>query len=335
MNMKITLKDKIKSRFNSYKYHSFGIDNYFILETKRFLEKEHVDWSIRNANFDDLPYKGDGERVAVFDTGVDPNHSDLKGKVKAVDFINGNNYYDENGHGTFCIGQIIASSNGIGVVGVAPNATGLSGKVLYGNGKDNNIRRFERNLVNAINYAIEDNCGVISMSLGTSYKSALIESAVIKAVNNGIIVVAASGNEGMMGSPYKSYPASYTNVISVAASNKKGLAQWFSTSGIGGIKEEQPEVAISSLEYYWGCAPDNMYTRMIGTSMATPVVAGMALLWRQAMREKNKMPKGKEVLGEFRKWIQNVADDTNKNGWDSSIGYGSLILSEEEIENFV
>ncbi len=73
----------------------------------------------------------------------------------------------------------------------------------------------------------------------------------------------------------------------------------------------------------------NKYGKMIGTSMACPMMAGIALLWRQAMREKGALPKGENVLKEFRGWMQRVATDTNNNGWDGSIGFGVLLLQQD------
>lgn len=230
---------------------------------------------------------------------------------------------------TFCAGEIVAKQDGVGIIGVAPEASAFCGKVLYGNNKDASIHDFERILSNGIKSAVKDGCGIISMSLGMNKRSGIIEEAVNEAVNNGVLLFAAAGNEGMIGSPYKSYPAAFENVISVGAANAKDLPQWFTTYGIGNNKYEQPEVAIASLEYYWGCYPGNKYGKMQGTSMACPMMAGVALLWRQAMRSKNLLPKGKEVLNSFRKWLQRNTKDTNNNGWDSALGFGVLLLERE------
>lgn len=306
--------------------------DFAIRETADTMPVEHTDWAIRHGGFDKTIFTGKGERVGILDSGVDPNHADLRGQVDAHCFIPGCDdspvYFDNIGHGTFCAGEIVAKRDGIGVVGVAPEASAFCGKVLYGNYKDGSVADFETILANAINAATNDGCGVISMSLGMDRKSPIVERAVNNAVEKGILIFAAAGNEGMQGSPYKSYPAAFVNVISVAAANSKDMPHWFTTYGQGNNRYEQPEVAIASLEYYWGCLPQNKYGKMIGTSMACPMMAGVALLWRQAMRSKGILPTGKDVLVSFRKWIEKTAKDTNKNGWDAALGFGVLLLED-------
>lgn len=227
---------------------------------------------------------------------------------------------------TFCTSQIVSKRDGFGIIGVAPEASCFAGRVLYGDGRDRGMYRFEYFLANAINAAVNDGCGVISMSLGSPHKSPIIGKAVDAAVEKGVLLFAAAGNEGMSGSPYKSYPAAFENVISVGSSSALDLPHWYTTSGIGNNRLEQPEASISSVEYYWGCLPGNKYGKMTGTSQACPTLAGVALLWRQAMREKNILPIGKDVLKEFREWLRKNTVDTNNNGWDNILGYGVLKL---------
>lgn len=324
-----TILERISRAFTPVR---FGVDSdWAIKDTKDSMPVEQTDWTIRHGGFDKTIYTGKGERVGILDSGVDPNHADLRGQVDAHCFIPGCDdspvYFDNIGHGTFCAGEIVSKRDGIGIVGVAPEASAFCGKVLYGNYKDGSISDFESILANGINAAVKDGCGVISMSLGMNKKSRVVEEAVDNAISNGVLIFAAAGNEGMQGSPYKSYPAAFENVISVAAANSKDLPHWFTTYGQGNNRYEQPEVAIASLEYYWGCLPQNKYGRMIGTSMACPMMAGVALLWRQAMRSEGKLPTGKDVLLSFRKWIERIAKDTNNNGWDAALGFGVLLLN--------
>lgn len=326
MNMISSVIDKITRLFIDKKY---GIaDKLHVLSSKNAIDATNGerDWSIINAGIENIPYQGCGERVAILDTGVDKDHKDLIGRVHFINFLPENIITDNHGHGTFCAGEILANGDKNGVVGVAPKAEAICCKVLYGDARDGNVN-FEEVLCNAIRSAIINKCGVISMSLGfSSPKNKKIEEALNEAVSYGIIPIAASGNDGMKGSKYKSYPASYINCISVSAANEKGMPAWFSTNGVGIIPEEQPEIAVASKEYYWGCVPNSRYGKMIGTSMACPIIAGTALLWREAMQTKGTMPTGSNVLNEFRKWLKIVSIDTNKNGWDSSLGWGVLSI---------
>ena len=114
------------------------------------------------------------------------------------------------------------------------------------------------------------------------------------------------------------------------------MPAWFSTAGVGGTQDQQPEVAVASLEYYYGCLPGvSTYGTMIGTSQATPLIAALALLWREA-REKSAspaspMPTGADVFKSFRLWLRKVADDTNANGWDPELGFGVAKITPTEM----
>jgi subtilisin family serine protease len=322
-------------------YPIVTVDDHRIVEvfTNEIGTQEYRDWAIEHAGIASVnrQYKGDGQRVGVLDTGCDIHHQDLEGRVIAKNFIKGCRqrpaYQDNNGHGTFCTGEIVAKADGRGVVGVAPHAKAFHARILYGDRRDASRDSINADIANAVRACVDEGCGVISMSIGGPGADVYTRDALEYAVNSGVIPIAAAGNERLEGSPYASYPASYPTVISVASSDKNDMPAWFSTIGRSSKpKSGQPEVAVSSLEYYYGCIPGRtMYGTMIGTSMATPIVAGVALLWRQAMESKDKMPEGKNVLATFRKWLRTVANDTNKNGWDPELGFGVLLLEDGEL----
>lgn len=317
----------------------FRTDNFHVVDViEKIPSKETYDWSLRHLGIEKISYKGKEQRVGILDTGCDINHDDLSGQVKAHNFIKGNwgfhGWQDYHGHGTFCSGEILAKENKHGAIGVAPQATGFHGKILYGDYYQEikrNPEQIKKDIANAIYACIEEDCHVISMSFGSSRPDMYIREALVSAVNQGIIPVAAAGNSRLLGS-MTSYPAGYENVISVAAANKKDLPQWFSSIGDESLTaEQQPELAVASLEYYWGLLPGNQYGIMIGTSQATPVVAGILLLWRQALEEKGLLPSGTDVLKEARAWLRRVVNDTNQNGWDPELGFGVLLIEEGEI----
>ena len=314
-----------------YKFSDFGVRKYEIFDEP--LPKDKKNCLIEMGNFDKTIFKGVGERVAVLDTGLDPLHEEIRGRVNSISFLTKDGSeiydheqaYDNTGHGTFMVGEVIGKS-----FGVAPRASCLSCKVLYGDGRDSSLHEFEKRLSSAIIYACESGCGVISMSLGSPHKSKLIYDALSTAVSMGVIPIAAAGNEGLRGSPYKSYPASFDNCISVGSANQFGLPSWFSTAGRGTYALEQPEVSIASYNIDNGILPRNRYGMMTGTSTSCPIVAGVALLWREKMRMKNEMPEGEQVIKKFREWLYSNCTDTNKNGWDNELGFGVLKLKPWE-----
>ncbi|MBS3922894.1 MAG: S8 family serine peptidase [Nitrosarchaeum sp.] len=157
-------------------------------------------------------FDGTGIKIAVIDTGVDYNHPDLFGfgpdgkVVGGYNFINeGEPPLDTNGHGTQVAGVIAA--DGI-LKGVAPKAKILSYKVSEdGEGVSSDL------IIKAINKSIEDGADIINISLGVNKTNSNIDKAVDNALQKGIIVITAAGNDGpipqTIGSPGKN-PGSIT-----------------------------------------------------------------------------------------------------------------------------
>jgi len=165
---------------------------------------------------------GTGIKIAVIDTGVDFNHPDLFGWGPDGKVIGGYNFIEENqlpmdtnGHGTKVAGIIAADGN---VLGVAPKAKILAYKVSEdGEGVSSELIR------GAIEKAIEDEADIINISLGVNRTNSKIDNAVNYALDNGIFVVTAAGNDGpkfeTIGSPGRNYEsvtvgATYNNMTS-------------------------------------------------------------------------------------------------------------------------
>jgi subtilisin family serine protease len=239
--------------------------------------------------------------VGVIDTGIDYTHTDLapnmwtnpKETVNGVDddgngliddiygwdFVNNDNQpmADDTGsfHGTHVAGTIGAvGNNGIGVSGHAPNVKLMALKYLNssGSGKTSDAIR-------AIDYSITKGVKILSNSWGSTSPSAALSSAIERARGAGILFVAAAGNGGSDGigdnvdsSPF--YPASLgnDNILSVAATDSSDhLASW-SNFGLRGVDVAAPGVNIYST------LNGNSYGNKSGTSMATPLVSGVAAL---------------------------------------------------------
>jgi subtilisin family serine protease len=228
-------------------------------------EKE-LPWGVKRVNaagawnFAD----GAGVKVAVLDTGVDYNHPDLapnyKGGYNAI--ITTATPLDDQGHGTHVSGTIAAVKDLKGVMGVAPAADLYGVKVLdrRGSGQYSWI-------VAGMEWAILNGMQVINMSLGSRSGTEAMAQAMKKAKEAGITVVCAAGND----SGPVNYPAKYPEAIAVSASNSTDRLAYFSSKGAE-IAVIAPGVNIYSTRKGGG------YTSMSGTSMASPHVAGLAVL---------------------------------------------------------
>lgn len=168
---------------------------------------------------------GEGVKVAILDSGVDATHPDLIDNMKTcVDFMG--DPRPPHGHGTHVAGIIGAADNGIGVVGVAPKCELYSVRVTNADG----LTPGDLSVVGSgIEWCIANGMDVINISLGSSVDArSFCYEKIVEAAAKGIIIVAASGNQG---SSQTSFPAAYEDVIAVAAMGKDGLLANFSNVG--------------------------------------------------------------------------------------------------------
>lgn len=184
------------------------------------------------------PYtKGAGVRVAVLDTGIAMYHPDRGNVVASTSFVSGEAVEDFDGHGTHTSGTIAAADNGIGVVGIAPQADLLIAKVLDNTGSGDTSW-----LISGIEWAVSNGAKVISMSLGSSSYSSSLDTACTNAFNSGVILVAASGNDG---TNIVDYPAGLSSVISVAAVDSTSARASFSNYN-SDVELSAPGVGVES-----------------------------------------------------------------------------------------
>jgi len=248
-------------------------------------------------------YTGSGVKVAVIDTGIDYTHPDLAANYQGgYDFVNDDSYpMDDNGHGTHVAGTIAASDNDIGVIGVAPNADLYALKALNKRGSG-----YVSDIDAAIDWAIKNNMDIISMSLGGGYSKSQ-EALCQKAYEAGIVIVAAAGNEA--GAVI--YPAAYSSVIAVSATDSSNKIAYFSNFG------PQVELAAPGVNIY-STYPGGKYTTLSGTSMATPHVTGTVAL----LISKEIYLDGEWDPVEVRSRLQSTAIDLGADGKDNYYGYG-------------
>ena len=256
-------------------------------------------------------------KVCVVDTGYDKDHEDLPGGKKPgggtnagqVSGFSPSQYSpqvwstDGDGHGTHCSGTIGAvGSNSIGVTSCNPKPNDFSfyiGKGLNDSGSGSNA-----GVTAAVNACVAAGAKVISMSLGGGGYSATEENLYKQIYNQGVLIVAAAGNDG---NTALSYPASYPSVMSVAAvdssMNKASYSQY----------NAQVEIAApgSSVK---STIPGNSYATWSGTSMATPHVAGVAaLVWSYFPTCSNN---------QIRNVLIKTAKDRGTAGCDVNFGWG-------------
>ena len=226
--------------------------------------------------------QGAGVIVAVIDTGVSTGGADAPVNIlTGYDFVNDDNdATDDQAHGTHVAGTIAqATNNGIGIMGIAPNVSILPVKVLDSNGSGINT-----DTIDGINYAVQQGADVINLSLGSTSFSAAEESAVNAAVNAGVVVVGATGNDGDKTGNGTYYPGSYTNAIGVTATDMEGNVTDYSNTGSAvDLSAPGGDVDVDSdsngqvdgiLQETINGAGGYNYYFYEGTSMATPHVAG-------------------------------------------------------------
>ena len=208
---------------------------------------------------------GPGVQVAILDTGITDNHTDLTGKVDSwVNFTDAASSYDNNSHGTHVAGIVAAmTNNNLGVAGTGRDSRLQSVKVLNDSGSG-----YYSWVANGIYWAADNGAEVINMSLGGTSRSTALEQAVNYAWSKGVVLAAAAGNNG---SSSRLYPAYYANNIAVAATDQNDRKASWSNYG-SWVDVAAPGVSIVST------TPDENYAYYSGTSMATPHVAGVAAL---------------------------------------------------------
>lgn len=206
--------------------------------------------------------------IAIVDTGVDLDHEDLAPKLtQGYDFVNSDSLADDdNGHGTHCAGiAAAATNNATGIAGLGFDCSIMPIKVLDAGGTGT-----YSSVAAGIVWATDNGADVISLSLGGPAPSQTLLDAVEYAWSQGVVVVAAAGNDN---STQPSYPAYYEKAIAVAATDSSDLRASFSNYG-GWVDVGAPGTAIYSTYNNGG------YATLSGTSMATPLVAGLVGLLR-------------------------------------------------------
>lgn len=261
---------------------------------------------------------GAGVIVAVCDSGVRQSLEDLAGTnfMPGYDFINDDNDPDDDhGHGSHVCGTIAqTTNNGIGVTGVAYNATIMPVKVL----NKNNFGSWDA-IANGITYAADNGAAIMNVSIGGTSHSDTLQNAVDYAWNQGVLVVCAAGNSN---NDYCDYPAIYPNAMAISATTIPDVRASYSNYG--------PDIELAAPGGDYGDEDGDGHDDMVlqntfwhkqtgyyyysGTSMATPHVVGVAALVKSINPSLTN--------AQIRNLLITTAEDIGDPGWDEYFGYG-------------
>lgn len=262
-----------------------------------------------------LSYTGKDIGVCFLDTGI-ADHPDFKGRIQVfTDFIAGKkNPYDDNGHGTHVAGILCGdgSVSGGKYKGVAPDCRIIAVKVLdrFGNGnKEDVLRAFQWILQNYRKSRIR----IVNISVGTVYKTRYDHHILIQGVeelwDQGLVVVAAAGNQGPKPGSITA-PGSSRKVITVGSSDM--LVGNTAVSGRGPTFECvcKPDL-VAPGNHITSCMPGGGYGIKSGTSMSTPLVSGAIA----RMLEKDPLLTNVEIKMMLRDSADDMGLPGNQQGW--------------------
>ncbi len=246
---------------------------------------------------------GNNVTISVVDSGVQTNHVEIANNYSSsgsFDYVNNDlNPSDDDGHGTHVASIAAGVKDNSGMHGVAYDSTIIAQKVLDASGSGTTS-----DVASGINNSILQQADIINLSLGGSSPSTTIYNALVDAKNNGVLVIAATGNDGNSQPDYPAYYAANSNlagyVLAVGAigydgtlasySNYCGDAKSYCLVAPGGSNDGNsahgiyaalPIGSTIDLNSSYGCDSSG-YCSLNGTSMATPMVAGAAAVIKGA-----------------------------------------------------
>jgi subtilisin family serine protease len=281
-------------------------------------------------------------RVAIIDTGLDPDHIDAAGLIDEASSIaftpslsGPPAWADDHFHGTHVGGTV--TTNNIGTAGVAPNVTLIAIKVLNSTGSGSFA-----DVISGLLWAVTVHANVANLSLGALFPktaAGTLIGALNKAVNyanaHGVLVVSAAGNETadlQHDQNFISVPCESGTGVCVSSTGPGDLLSSFSNYGTSAITVAAPggEFGAATTHFVMSpcssrsvnpglaaCHSRNRYLWVIGTSQATPHVSGLAALLESQYG-------GSLNPGQLQAKIQQCADDVGKNGVDPFFGHGRI-----------
>jgi hypothetical protein len=244
-----------------------------------------------------------GRPVTIVDSGLDVSHPEFTGRVNTVALNPQEPPGQGDRHGTSVASVIAAPENGVGLVGIYPEAVLRSWDAADEHGTD----LVTSEVVEGILAGARDGPGVVNLSFVSAVQNLAISQAVWEAVAKGSLVVAASGNDGARLNPPR-FPADTTHVLTVGASDASNAVAWFSG--------RSPYVDLVAPGVGIPVALDGGWTTEDGTSFSTPLVSG-ASAWVWTARPELDASQLFEVM-------RRSAVDIGDPGRDDAAGWGLL-----------
>lgn len=266
---------------------------------------EAAEWWRSVIGIEGLTPPGPGKPVTVVDSGIDLQHPEFLNRPDTV-ALNPQEPAPLGGrHGTAVASLVGAPRNGVGIVGVYPNAVIQSWDTALGDGTVIDTSE----VIRGITAAADDGPGVINLSLGGTERDDLIEQAIDAAYAKGSLVVAASGNDGDQGNP-ADYPADYPHVLTVGATDENNTVAPFSN------RSPYVDLVAPGQNVTVATADDASWEAESGTSFSTPIVSGAAAwVWTARPQLDNT---------QLFEMMRRSATDVPPAGHDDASGYGML-----------
>ena len=287
----------------------FKILEYSVISSNADIDREVIDYGVNllGAPLEWDETMGRDIRVGVIDTGVDFTHVDLKDRLaEYINFSDEHTLDDLSGHGTHVCGILAASLNGVGVVGVAPEAELYVAKAFKKDGSGD-----DKAIADSLEWLIKKDVQIINMSFASEMPSDMIYNKIKKANDKGIVLIAAAGNDANSKDSI-GYPAKWKEVIAVTAVDFDKKFAEFSSFG------KEAQLAAAGKEIY-STFPKNSYGVLSGTSMSAPLISGAAALLQSKAKKRFKRFLTPD---EMRTILYIYADDFGEKGWDEKYGYG-------------
>ena len=281
-------------------------------QSELFLDSANESWGVQATRVAESRFRGAGIRIAVLDSGINASHPDFtESRLTSLEaFLGDGSTEDQLGHGTHCAGVITGSREPANVpfYATAPDAEILVGKVVDADGLGH-----DRSLLAGINWAIANNCEIISMSIGATVNSQSVafEQVGQRALKRNCLIIAAAGNNAVRHAGdggFVNRPANNVSIMAVGAVDRSLLVAPFSASA-SKITGGEVDIVGPGVEVFSAWTSPERYRTISGTSMATPFVAGIAALhaeseqirgrelWDRLERTTRQLPASKFDVG--------------------------------------